>query len=255
MLRRASEWADDQGGIGIYFPAPSAYDPSSFIVAITDAFGAALERNLRPTWGSRTFDFLLCKRSFYLPVFLLFFGLGFSFLGDPAHYLRYVSLLQLLGLLVIFFAIYVAYKYILFILHQILLGQSVELRLKSAGSDVRQRLRYALQATESREFGISAGKDIIGSLKETREKSFVERPITLASLVYDFRDIAALTARLLGRPVVVAVDELDKIDSLDEMRSLLRDIKGVSHSRCFFLGLYLGRSSSQRSLRFIYWAR
>ena len=27
LLRRASEWADDQGGIGIYFPAPSAYDP------------------------------------------------------------------------------------------------------------------------------------------------------------------------------------------------------------------------------------
>jgi hypothetical protein len=88
-------------------------------------------------------------------------------------------------------------------------------------------LRYALQAKESREFGITGGKGIVGSLKEAREKSFVERPITLASLVYDFRDIAALTARLLGRPVVVTVDELDKIDSLDEMRSLLRDIKGV----------------------------
>jgi hypothetical protein len=132
-----------------------------------------------------------------------------------------------LGVLIAFFGAYVAYRYILFILHQILLGQSVELRLRGAGSDVRQRLRYALQATESREFGVSAGKAIIGSFKEAREKSFVERPITLASLVYDFRDIAALTARLLGRPVIVAVDELDKIDSLDEMRSLLRDIKGV----------------------------
>lgn len=227
LLRRASEWAGDQGGIGIYFPAPSAYDPSSFIVAITDAFGAALERNLRPTWGSRTLDFLLRKPSFYLPVFLLIFGFGFYFLGDPVHRLRVIVLSYILAVLIAFFATYVAYRYILFVLHQILLGRSVELRLKDAGSAARQRLRYALQAKESREFGITAGKGIMGSLKEAQEKSFVERPITLASLVYDFRDIAALTARLLGRPVVVAVDELDKIDSLDEMRSLLRDIKGV----------------------------
>ena len=239
LLQRACEWANDHGGVGVYFPAPSAYDASSFIMAITDAFCVTLERNLQPTRTSRGLIRLLQNRLFYIPAIILIasailysmyalashsFAISSRRLG---HYynLRFLSnLIHVLVVLLIAVVIYFIIKSLAF--HR-LQGRSVELRLKAAASEARQRLRYALNATESYEFGLSAGKGIIGSAKEAKQRSFTERPITLASLVYDFRDIAALTAKLLNRPIVVAVDELDKISSLDEMRSLLRDVKGI----------------------------
>ena len=53
--------------------------------------------------------------------------------------------------------------------------------------------------------GASVGKTIIGSFKEAREKSFVETTNnSCLTRSTNFRDIAALTARLLGRPVIEA---------------------------------------------------
>jgi hypothetical protein len=223
LLQRACEWANDHAGVGVYFPAPSAYDASSFIVAITDAFCATLERNLQPNRASRSLNRVLRDRSFYIPTIIIVAAIFYLSVSSG----RSCNNLNLFSIIIFPLIVASAYFVIRSFVFQFLQGRSVELRLKAAASEARQRLRYALNTTESHEFGLSAGKGIIGSAREARQRSFVERPITLASLVYDFRDITALTARLLNRPVIVAVDELDKISSLDEMRSLLRDVKGI----------------------------
>jgi KAP family P-loop domain len=234
LLHRSCEWANDTGGVGVYFPAPSAYDPTSFIVAITDAFCSTLERNLRPTGGMRELYSTLRRRllRYCLPLILLGIALYLYHAGashrpfDTLFTIRYFG--RDLAFILFAIAALVAYYAILSTLISRRNARNVELRLRSTASEKRQGLRYALNRTENNEFGLNAGKGgITGSAKKARGRSYIERPITLASLVYDFRDIAQLASRLLNRPVVVAVDELDKISSLEEMRSLLRDVKGV----------------------------
>jgi hypothetical protein len=58
-----------------------------------------------------------------------------------------------------------------------------------------------------------------------------ERPTSVASLIFDFRNLAEHIARKVDRPFVVCIDELDKIEESAAVRSLLRDIKGIFEVR------------------------
>ena len=55
----------------------------------------------------------------------------------------------------------------------------------------------------------------------------MERPTTLSSLVHDFQALATRASQLLTGPVVIAIDELDKMEDPERVRDLLRDVKGV----------------------------
>jgi hypothetical protein len=68
---------------------------------------------------------------------------------------------------------------------------------------------------------------VTGSFKRSREKNLNERPTTVASLVFDFRQLAAATTAATSGPLVIGIDELDKIDDPDAVRALLRDIKAI----------------------------
>jgi hypothetical protein len=54
-----------------------------------------------------------------------------------------------------------------------------------------------------------------------------ERPVTVASLVFDFRNLARLISHVLPGPLVIGIDELDKVTDPEIMRALLREIKGI----------------------------
>jgi hypothetical protein len=81
-------------------------------------------------------------------------------------------------------------------------------------------LKRSSQASLSASYHGTAG------ITRARETNLAEREPTVASLVFDFRRFAASIATVL-KPLVIAIDELDKIDSPDTVRALLRDIKGI----------------------------
>jgi hypothetical protein len=100
-------------------------------------------------------------------------------------------------------------------------------RLARQAAALRERVRFATASLKrSSQASLSASYHGTAGITRARETDLAEREPTVASLVFDFRRFAASVATVL-KPLVIAIDELDKIDSPDTVRALLRDIKGI----------------------------
>ncbi len=82
-------------------------------------------------------------------------------------------------------------------------------------------------------------------MKRSWSESLTERPVNIAQLVFDFREFVETTAQTLDRPVVIAIDELDKIADPTALQQLLRDVKGIFD----IPGVYFFVSISDEALR------
>jgi hypothetical protein len=100
-------------------------------------------------------------------------------------------------------------------------------RLAREAVAARERARYSTALKNGSEVGVTGTYHVAGSFKRTREKQLDERPATVASLVFDFRRLAAAITAAAPGPLVIGIDELDKIDDPDAVRALLRDIKAT----------------------------
>ena len=100
-------------------------------------------------------------------------------------------------------------------------------RLTRQATAVRERIRYSTALKRGSEVDVSAAFHLTGTFRRTRERSLDERPTTVASLVLDFRRLAEAIIAATGSPLVIGIDELDKIDDEEAARKLLRDIKGI----------------------------
>jgi hypothetical protein len=100
-------------------------------------------------------------------------------------------------------------------------------RLVRAASALRERIRFTASMKLGTEVEVGSGSTVTASLKRSRERALNERPTTVASLVYEFRNLAELIVKTLGHPVVIGIDELDKIERREVALELLRDIKGI----------------------------
>lgn len=99
--------------------------------------------------------------------------------------------------------------------------------LTRQAAELRERARFATTSLKrSSQASLSASHYAAAGISRSREKDLAERDPTVASLVFDFRRFAASAAAVFS-PLVIALDELDKIDSPDTVRALLRDIKGI----------------------------
>jgi hypothetical protein len=99
-------------------------------------------------------------------------------------------------------------------------------RLLWQATALRERIRYTTALKWGSEVGISGAYHVTGTFKRTREKDLDERPTTVASLVFDLRRLAEMVVAVTGQPLVIGIDELDKIDA-DAARALLRDLKRI----------------------------
>jgi len=100
-------------------------------------------------------------------------------------------------------------------------------RLARQAAELRERVRFATTSLKrSSQASLSASYHGTAGITRTRETDLAEREPTVVSLVFDFRWFAAGVATVL-KPLVIAIDELDKIESPDTVRALLRDIKGI----------------------------
>jgi hypothetical protein len=101
-------------------------------------------------------------------------------------------------------------------------------RLTRAATALRRRISYTAALTLRTEIDVSGAESgIADALKMTDRWSPTERPTAVASLVFEFRNLAELIVATTKKPLVIGIDELDKISDPDAVPSLLQDVKGI----------------------------
>ena len=103
--------------------------------------------------------------------------------------------------------------------------------LKKLANKKIEWVRFSTRKSSSSEIGAVISTLVSPIAKIGRQKELTERPYSLTSLIVEFTSLAGKAKDVLKGPIVIGVDELDKNDNPDEVRSLLRDIKGIFPSK------------------------
>jgi hypothetical protein len=232
-MGRAGSWAEEQGGLLIPFPSPSEYEPTAFLASISEVVASGYERfydtktqaTTRTAFRSYQRRLGLIYTLAYVFVLLAFYGVFRSSGFFDEHALRqFINPYFLLGVggvigcLLFFLKARREYR-----------ADREGLRLvKRKAEDLREKVRYAATLKESAEVGLQGtATGVVARLKRASERQLVERPTTLSSLIQAFREFVELMAGTIDGPVVIAVDELDKMSDPAKVAQLLRDIKGI----------------------------
>jgi hypothetical protein len=101
-------------------------------------------------------------------------------------------------------------------------------RLVKAASRLRERIRYSVRMRQGTDVEVGASRGpATASMRRMGERELDERPVTIASWVFEFRYLSELITTTTGHGLVIGIDELDKIDDPKAFARLLRDIKGI----------------------------
>lgn len=220
LLRRATEWADENDGIGVYFPSPSAYDASAFLSGLCLALATKTELKLRrPRYAVTTILELMNKRSVQI-------GAVVVAVAVVAFFLRDSSLSRVIPVSILSAVIVYGYIALPAWWRQQRLQRDPRYRLYLRSLAIQRWVQFSAASKSSSEFSLEAGKGLIGRGKISEELALSERPVTELALVTEFRALAEQLSREEIK-VVVAIDELDKIGSVEDVRKLLRSVKGV----------------------------
>jgi hypothetical protein len=218
MLRAVADARRD--GLGLWYPSPSEYDPLAFLASLIDSLAGEIEKRYREAHPVR--DAIRANSWLGLGFVLVAGVAAFAVLAKAAHLDAWALFIAALGALAA--ALYVSFM----TRFPTALRQSTrsEERLLREATIFRERARYTATRREAIEVGAEAGRGLVARARSSRERELVERPATLSSLVNDFRTLAERAGEVAGR-VVIAIDELDKMDDGEKVRELLRDIKGI----------------------------
>jgi hypothetical protein len=237
-LKHAVHRARQSGGIGVWFPSPSEYDSSAFLLALTETLGSEIQGRWRKKHPGRALptDESTSRRALVSVVIAL--------LAYPAALvaIEYVSpssvasssvsssavlhspAVPILAAVVAGIATFIGFDFA----RRNFLRTTAEGRLLLEAKRVREAVRFSLKRRESLEVGAQAGQGVMGKLASREERELTERPLTLSTLIHDFRALAQEAGELVDpEPVVIAIDELDKMSDHARVRQLLRDIKGI----------------------------
>lgn len=235
LMLQAIDQANGDGGIGLWFPCPSNYETTAFLSALSDNIAKAVEQRFSPG-RQRPIDMRGTSIVLAGLVVLLFMAQLASSVIHGGLSLGSLFSLRTLWLWLVLGVLLAALAFIR--VRQTGVANMPGWRLAREAANLRERARYSTALKMGSEASISGGGTgrLGGSLKRTQERSLNERPSTIASLVFDFRQFAERVVAVTGKPVVIGIDELDKIEDPDAVRGLLRDIKGIFEiSRVFFL--------------------
>ena len=219
LIQRGVSAARDRNGLGLWFPAPSNYDSEAFLRAFANDLSAELQRRFpkgAPHWSDRLASW------WTVAVGCALVGLaGENLLTTPPSAREgiglYMTSLATVGLSLVIGGTL-----------GVLRRRNVGHHLFRQACMLQEHVRYA--ETQSRSEGASIGvssKVFSISSEQARERTLTERPATRASLTYDVRALLQLVATRTRAPVVVGIDELDKIHDPKDAKKLLRDIKGI----------------------------
>ena len=232
LMHRVIAKVESKGGLGLWFPCPRKYDASDFLFALSDNLASAVERRLSLNKAiisalDRIRNIIAIAVAALLLLALILYGV--RDLAEAAKKpLHGASVLT---------AIFPAWLWILIATAAILAiiestasfihNTAARGSLLHEATALRERIRFTESLKRSVDFGITASYGLAPSLSGSRERELSERPTSIASLVFDFRNLAAHIVDELKKPLVVCIDELDKIEDTAEVRLLLRDIKGI----------------------------
>jgi hypothetical protein len=241
-MEKALEVAKEKGGLGVWFPSPSEYEPLAFLSALSEHVAVSFEdfydeKTGRLTRASR-FRFFTTAILGYTMAYFALILLVFSNMegGSSQQFPAFLTARNLLlGSVVIagFAVTWFAFK-------RRRRDREGLGRLRVKAEQLRNQVRFTVTATESDELDLGAKYSGVGGLlKRARERQLVERPATLSSLIHNFRAFVRATADEIEGPVVIAIDELDKMSDSTRVAQLLRDIKGIFEIRgaCFLVSL------------------
>lgn len=228
LMRRAVTEAERRKGLGFWFPCPGEYRASEFLAALSDNLAAAVELLFRRDRArARAVRWLQVLMAIVVGVpaatavgAYLARGLDGSKtgLGSIASVLPGAVWLTVGIALALLFASLGAWAF---------WESRPAGRLSREAAALRERIRFVASLRLGTEIDIGRNVPFAGSLRRARERELDERPVTVASLVFDFRNFARLIVEVLRGPLVIGIDELDKITDPEVVRSLLREVKGI----------------------------
>ncbi|MGH3279228.1 MAG: P-loop NTPase fold protein [Trebonia sp.] len=223
LMRRAICRADENGGMGLWFPCPRDDDSAAFLSALSDNLASAVERRF-----IRHDAWLLAVGRLRLPLIAL--------VAAPIIVTAVTSLAHGRDVNT-FIAAVPAWLWawigagtgllLAIAVGGVIRDNRLTGRLAREATALRERIRFTTALKHGSELNVSGGTPLAGAFRRTRERSLDERPTTVASLVFDFRNLAELIAKALGGPLVIGIDELDKADDPGTAHGLLRDIKAI----------------------------
>ena len=239
LMLKAIGQVNSNKGMGMWFPCPSEYGASAFLSSLSDNLASVVERRfIRDNfWSSalRQLQFgLFCI--VFAPIVVAI--VTYTVHGLNAKLTSSTVFSTLPSWLWLIVGIAIALLFVLFA-YQILRATSPIGRLAREATALRERIRFTTALKLGAEIGVSGGSRVTGSLKRSQERSLDERPTTVASLVFDFRNLAEFVVKTIKQPLVIGIDELDKIEDPQAVRKLLSDIKGTLGRQADVYFLYL----------------
>jgi KAP family P-loop domain len=230
LMMRAITEANSNGGLGLWFPCPSRYGSDAFLSTLSDNLASAVENR----FVRNSSLVLALRRGQALLLGLIVVPVTIAVVTYAIHDVATVNsnsasrgiastLPNWLWILVeAALALLISLYTIRFIQDRSKRGHLVR-----EATAIRERIRFTTGLKFGSEVGVSGGQSLAATFKRSREKALDERPTTVASLIFDFRNLAEHIAASMARPLVIGIDELDKIEDADAVRELLRDIKGI----------------------------
>lgn len=225
MMEKALSEAQERNGIGVWFPSPSEYEPTAFLAALSDVVATHYQRyyDKRTRRATRTANnrFL---RNVAVGMLVLLLALLFLDMGESELDFYWLNTTNLIWIVLVALGTYLLGRAgIRFLEEQRGLG-----RVRSEAEELRKQVRFTMSSRDSTEVGLDGGYGgVVGKLKRAREQTLVERPATLSSFIHNFRSFAEAMADEVEGPVVIAIDELDKMSDPQRVAQLFRDIKGI----------------------------
>jgi hypothetical protein len=224
MMNEALCWARKNGGIGVWFPSPSEYEPLAFLAAVSDVTATTFEEHYDEATGRQT---RTAREHFLrrLMIALVAGSVGAALWWGSsnrvsiAEYFTTALAIGLLGGAVLTYL----WGFMAYVRERRGLG-----RVRQTAEELRQQVRFVMISRDTTEGSAEASHGPLkAAWKRIEERELAERPATLSSLVHNYRAFCASAAAELEAPFVVAVDELDKMSDGKRLTALLRDIKGI----------------------------
>jgi hypothetical protein len=224
LMQAATDKAEEEGGVGLWFPSPSEYDALSFLAAISEVFAQRyidyyIEQSPYATETRRRQWQMLqivAGVAFYVGCGILTFGL-------TGFHLPHISTVTFVGFFTAFASILVL-PVVFFRRRQL----KPKDQLYEKAMEFQRQARFTAAMTDSAQ--VSGGLSRSGlsaAFQRNRSSAYTERPATVSSLIHDFRKFSESVAKTLEAPVVVAIDELDKMSSSEKVSELLKGVKGI----------------------------
>lgn len=230
LMQRAIHQADNTGGLGLRYPCPRRYDSNAFLSTLSANLAYEIEHRFAAnSWRAAV---LRNGARFLLGLLVIPVTVGvitYLFREPVLAHTRSAAQVAaatlpdwLWALVAVALALLILLYSIRFIEEKSPIGSLVR-----EAANLSERIRYSTALKLGTEINVSGSKALAAAFSRSREKSLDERPTTVASLVHDFRSFAKLIAETLHGDLVIGIDELDKVENIAAVRTLLRDIKGI----------------------------